>query len=197
MGGASQPSWAPDGKSLAFVEPIAGLVVTAPFTAAGLGATTTVAQWMPGSMAFGHPSFAPDGKSVVVDHAYDIESFPVGGGMATFIVEAGSNAVETPSISPTGDKIAVAMNCNGESIWLLPYPAVPVAPCVAGTRLTAMSAGTINHPAFGPSGLFAAVSGEMNGHIVVFVSGSDVYPLTNGSSDDRNPTWAPENTHFP
>ena len=147
-GGADQPAWSPDGTMLAYNIAMKGSVAVQNYlTDGGLGTPVTLASDSV-TQPFAHPSFTPNGQGVIMDHKFDAQYYPLLGGPSSYIISMGmENEVQTPVVSPGGAQVALAMNCNGLSIWLEAYPGQH-APCDpdAGTRFTTMNNGTVGHP---------------------------------------------------
>jgi Tol biopolymer transport system component len=201
-GGVGQPTWSPDGSMLAFADRIHFSVATMLYPLPPDAGAVTMAQGASADDAFAHPTFTPSGSGLVVDHVFDVQYLPFLGA-SSFIISHGSNTLEAPVVSPNGMQIALALNCNGQSIWTFPFsPGSPSLPCVApGVRITNQASGAMTHPSYGPNGLFVAENGAGDAmhHLVLFDTGAAAQPydLTDGSSDDRNPNWAPDGVNIP
>jgi Tol biopolymer transport system component len=185
--GASQPTWSPDSKQIAFHSGTGVWLVGAD----GQGLHMLAAGDDNDLNSYQHPVFVPGGQELIFDRGNEIDRFNLATGQKMYVINNWTTTIEHPSISPDGHSIAYDVWCDmpGTSIWLAPI-ASDTNPCEGGSRVTDASESPARFPAFSPDGFIAFEHGAGNAHIAVVRPGGAPVDVTRGD-DDRNPSWSP------
>jgi TolB protein len=204
----SQPNWAPDGSSLAYVyrgTNFADVFVTDDQGQNQVRLTNSQSTILDNNDWNLRPTFSPDGQYIafVSDHASTFPTLQLmnaadGSGRHT-VSMPGFQAEDVDSMawSPDGSELAMTVfNEPGPSqIALLPLDSANRKP---GWMLTSMTGGAID-PSWSPDGTWLAFAGRDNGAIeiqVVQPDGSGLTKLTNDGLLARSPVWSPDGAHI-
>jgi TolB protein len=186
----TDPTWSPDGRSIAFSSGRSGVSQIYVMNADGKGAARRLGN-SPADAS--EPAWSPDGRRIVVavgdpPHVYVMladgrgKAHPLGGGGA-------SQAF--PAWSPDGTRIAYVRRESGgpaTELWVMK------ANGTSPRRVTNLG-GTVTSPAWSPDSTqiaFAAGTGGGFGISVVTLSTGKVEQRTGGAGDDIEPAWSPD-----
>jgi Tol biopolymer transport system component len=175
--GADMPAWSPDGTLIAFHSGDDVYTIHAD----GTGETRLIVGGCPppGLCSYQHPTFTPDGASVIADRWNQIETYKLDGSAHSFLIPNGAWNAIMPAVTSDGHTLAYVGECG-----------------VAVTPLTTPSycdrvVGPGSHPSFGPTNALAFDQGNPADIMVSTSECSGIANLTNHPADDRNPSWAP------
>jgi TolB protein len=200
----AQPSWGPDGSTLAYV--YRGTNFADIFTTDDQGQnqtrlTTSQSTVLDNNDWNFRPTWSPDGKQIafVSDHN---STFPT-----LWLMNAadgtGQRALSTPGLqqeavdsmawSPDGSQLAVTLfNEPGPTqIALIPMGGVGRQP---GKVLTAPAGGSLD-PVWSPDGSWIGFAGRDGYAVDIYVEhpdGTSMFRLTNDNQLDRAPAWSPD-----
>ena len=169
--GAIDPSWSPDGKTLAFSK-------------GGLIETCTVATCTPAQLSTAtgtEPVWSPDGTKIAYVTGGTIHTI---GTSAPFTDTPIATGVD-PTWSPDSTKIAFA---TGSAIFTC-----AIASCGSPTSLVASGV----QPAWSPDGstiAYQSVSVPAQIFVIPAVGGTSAAVPTNAANADTAPTWSPDGT---
>jgi Tol biopolymer transport system component len=185
--GATQPSWSPDSKQIAFHSGTGVWLVGAD----GQGVHMVAAGVDSGLNSYQHPAFMPGGQELIFDRGNEIDRFNLATSQQVYVIHNWTTTIQHPSISPDGHTIAYDVWCDmpGTSIWLAAIES-DTNPCEGGSRVTDVAESPARFPSFSPDGFIAFEHGSGNAHIAVVRPGGVPADLTHGD-DDRNPSWSP------
>jgi hypothetical protein len=151
---------------------------------------------------FGAPVFLSDGHSTIYDDYNAVYSTSDGTARQTIVMPT-TGEQSHPALSPDGLTIALQSTCIGDnaarSIWTVPAIGTTNWSCSSGRRLS--EPGTdATHASWGPNMIvWGSVAGGTNSSspvpssLVTWQDGT-LGTLTDGSADDRNPSWSPAGT---
>jgi Tol biopolymer transport system component len=188
--GADQPAWSPDGTLIAFHAGTDEVGDVYTIHADGTGETKVI----PGDrgfnelVAYQHPVFTPDGKSIVADRTNQIGIANLDGSNLHFLIPNGAYDATMPAISLDGHTLAFTAGCTGDD-------AVAVTPMSTPRWCDRTAATPGEHPDFGPGEVLAFDDGHSGAKpadvFVVTATCPQPFNVTNNPADDRNPRWAP------
>lgn len=153
---------------------------------------------------FGGPVFLSDGQSTIYDDYNAVYLLTAVGSTRRPIVMPTTGEQSHPSLSPDGSTIVLQATCANDnaarSLWTLPATKTTPYSCTGGVRISATGTDA-THPAWGPNGMivWGSVTGGTNSTspvpsaLVIWQNGT-LWTLTQGSADDRNPSWSPPGT---
>lgn len=201
----SQPAWAPDGGSLAYVyrgTNFADIFVTDDQGQNQVRLTDSQSTILDNNDWNLRPSFSPDGQLIafVSDHATTFPTLQLmnvdGSGRHTAATPGiQAEDVDTIAWSPDGNDLAMTVfNEPGPSqIALLPLGARE-----SGRMLTSVQGGALD-PAWSPDGSWLAFAGHDGPAIEIYVLHPDGTSQTKLTSDGllaRSPVWSPDGAHI-
>jgi TolB protein len=203
----SQPSWAPDGISLAYVyrgNNFADIFVTDDQGQSQRRLTTSQSTVLDNNDWNFRPTWSPDGKllAFVSDRTSTFPTLWVmnaadGTGLHVLATPGlQEEAVDALSWSPDGTQLAVTLfNEPGPTqIALVPLSATGRQ---TGRLLTSLPGGAID-PAFSPDGGWVAFAGR-DGYVIdiyaIHPDGTSLTRLTNDGQLLRSPVWSPDGRH--
>src|ERR1019366_997897 len=199
---ADQPAFSPDGKLIAFHSGIVVYLMNADGTDAR---PVLVSRVIPFSASFVHPTFGPDGNTLIVDNDNEIDAFDLSGGSPRFIVNNWTPDEAYPALSRDGRSLAFVVGpCElglGPEVDVMPPDKFVWDPCnacpVSGTDL-----GTLTHPSWGPGSLltFSHTSSAGTKRIVVMDTANpsaEPVEILQDSANQDNPAWAPSTFVLP
>jgi TolB protein len=204
----SQPSWAPDGSTLAYVyrgTNFADVFVTDDQGQNQVRLTNSQSTILDNNDWNLRPTFSPDGQLIafVSDRASTFPTLQ----LMNAADGSGRHAVGTPGLqtedvdslawSPDGTQLAMTVfNEPGPSqIALLPLGATGRQP---GRMLTNLVGGALD-PAWSPDGSWLALAGHDGGAIEIYAEQPDGTALTRLTNDGllaRAPVWSPDGEHI-
>lgn len=204
----SQPNWAPDGGSLAYVyrgTNFADVFVTDDQGQNQLRLTNSQSTILDNNDWNLRPTFSPDGQYIafVSDHTSTFPSLQLmnaadgSGRHAVSMPGFQAEDVDSMTWSPDGSQLAMTVfNEPGPSqIAILPLDSANRQP---GRMLTSMAGGALD-PSWSPDGTWLAFAGRDNGTIEIEVVQPDGSGLTKLTSDGllaRSPVWSPDGGHI-
>jgi TolB protein len=204
----SQPTWSPDGSSLAYVyrgTNFSDIFVTDARGEAQTRLTSSQSSILDDNDWNFRPAWSPDGSQIAfasdrktaypalwlmnAEDGSRLRSVPMAG--------VNSESVDAISWAPDGERLAVTLFAGtGPSQIAI----VPVDTNLREqARLLTDRAGGALDPAWSPAGSWIAYAGREGYTSEVFASrpdGSDVVRLTNDGVLDRSPTWSPDGEHL-
>jgi TolB protein len=203
----SQPTWAPDGGSLAYVyrgTNFADIFVTDDQGQNQVRLTNSQSTILDNNDWNLRPTFSPDGQLIafVSDHATTFPTLQLMNADGT-----GRHVLATPGLqeedvdtmawSPDGKTLAMTVfNEPGPAqIALLPLDATSREP---GRVLTSVPGGTLD-PAWSPDGSWLVFAGHDGAAIEIYVVRPDGTSLTKLTADGllaRSPVWSPDGAHI-
>jgi TolB protein len=204
----SQPNWAPDGSTLAYVyrgTNFADVFVTDDQGQNQTRLTNSQSTILDNNDWNLRPTFSPDGQLIafVSDHASTFPSLQVmnaadgSGRHAVATLGLQTEDVDSLAWSPDGSQLAMTVfNEPGPSqIALLPLGSTGREP---GRMLTSMAGGALD-PAWSPDGSWLAFAAHDGGSIEIYAEQPDGTALTRLTSDGllaRAPVWSPDGEHI-
>jgi TolB protein len=204
----SQPSWAPDGGSLAYVykgNNFADIFVTDDQGQSQTRLTTSQSTVLDNNDWNFRPTWSPDGKFIVFV-SDRTSAFPTltlmnaadGSGRRVLATPGlQEEAVDAVSWSPDGSQLAVTLfNEPGPTqIALVPLGGVPRQ---TGRILTSQPGGALD-PAWSPDGAWVAYAGHDGYALEIYAvhpDGTTVTRLTADGQLARSPAWSPDGRHL-
>lgn len=194
-GGAQQPAFSTSGKLLAFHS--GASVYTIGIDGSAL---QVIATGPDTTNAYRHPTFPPDGVSLVFDRGNEVDRVSLSGGPLKQLVPNTTDTEEMPSLSPDGVSLAFATYCDDgiESVWIIPAAGIPTSQfaCNVAKRVSPKDGASATRPAWGPLG---AIAFEHHGATVTLdaVHSDGSADTLVSEKDPRNPAWAPVGTVLP
>jgi TolB protein len=203
----AQPSWAPDGASLAYVyrgTNFSDIFVTDDQGQAQTRLTNSQSTILDNDDWNLRPTWSPDGKLIafVSDHSSALPTLWLmnadGSGRRTLSTPGlNSEAVDSMAWSPDGAQLAVTLfNEPGPTqVALIPLGS---AGRQAGRILTDLPGGALD-PAWAPDGSWLAFAGRDGYAIDVYAErpdGSGTQKLTSDGLLARSPAWSPDGRHI-
>ncbi len=187
--GDDQPSWSPDGSSIAFKSWRSGNEDIWVIPATGGTATQITVE----PRYEEHPSWSPDGSQIAItawaDGDGDIWILPAAGGVATQVTTDVTHDEQHPCWSPDGSTIAFQSDSNGNSdIWVIPSS--------GGTavQITNDPAWDV-HPCWSPDGAKIAFTSDRSGVGQIWVvpaEGGAAVQITTEFTGAMDPAWSPD-----
>jgi TolB protein len=203
----SQPAWAPDGSTLAYVyrgTNFADIFVTDDQGQNQTRLTNSQSTILDNNDWNLRPAFSPDGQYIafVSDHSSTFPTLQLmsadgTGRHALQTTGFQEEDVDTLAWSPDGEELAMTVfNEPGPTqIALLPLEATIRNP---GRMLTTMPGGALD-PAFSPDGTWLAFAGHDGPALEIYAmqpSGSSPVRLTAEGMLARSPVWSPDGQHI-
>jgi len=153
---------------------------------------------------FGAPVFPIDGQSTIYDDYNAIYSISPGTTRRTIVMPT-TGEQSHPALSPDGaSAIVVQATCGGDnaarSLWMVSATSTTAYSCTGGSRISP-SGTDAAHASWGPYNfiVWGSVTGGNNStspvpsSLVMWRNGT-LWTVTDGSADDRNPSWSPGGT---
>jgi TolB protein len=201
----SQPSWAPDGSSLAYVyrgTNFADIFVTDDQGQNQVRLTNSQSTILDNNDWNLRPTFSPDGQLIafVSDHATTFPTLQLmnadGSGRHT-VLTSGVQAEDVDSLAWSPDGSALAMTVFNE-----PGPSqialVPMGQRQTGHMLTNVPGGALD-PAWSPDGSWLAFAGHDGAALEIYAVQADGTSVTKLTADGllaRSPVWSPDGGHI-
>jgi TolB protein len=205
----AQPSWAPDGSSLAFVYKgtnFADIFISDDQGQSQTRLTASQSTVLDNNDWNLRPAWSPDGRTIafVSDHATAFPTLQLMGADGT-----GRRALSTPGVnqeavdaiswSPDGTQLAVTLfNEPGPTQIALVPMNVAGAPRQNARLLTSQPGGALD-PAWSPDGSWLAFAGHDGYATDIFAvrpDGTSVMRLTSDGQFARSPVWSPDGAHL-
>ena len=204
----SQPTWSPDGTSLAYVyrgTNFADIFVTDAQGQNQVRLTNSQSTILDNNDWNLRPTFSPDGQLIafVSDRSTAYPTLQLmnaadGSGRRT-VATPGIQEEEVDALAWSPDGTQMAMTVFNEpgptQIALLPFGATSREP---GRMLTKVQGGALD-PAWAPDGSWLAIAGHDGAAVEIYVVQPDGTSLTRLTSDGllaRSPVWSPDGKHI-
>jgi TolB protein len=171
---ASQPSWSPDGKKLAFVK--GGNIQTCTVSSGSCGALTDT------GVAGSEPVWSPDGTKIAFVTGSTIHTMTSSGGSDTAITSTTTDA--SPSWSADGSQLVYTRN-----------GAIAKVVASAGGTVTVITTTGVSssaQPAWSPDG--STIAFESSSQIYVVAAAGGTVTQVTTSTTDSAPSWSPDGT---
>jgi eukaryotic-like serine/threonine-protein kinase len=196
----SQPSLAPDGRTLAFARrrgdaryDLYLLPLAEDFEASG------EPKRLPGSLgATTGSAWAPGGKDLVVASGatFDVSSLlriPASGGKARRVLSAGSGVQEAPAVSAAAKRLVFSQLSSDTNIWRIPLPDGRPERFVSSTLLE-------HNPRYSPDGKWIAFESTRSGIASVWVASADGSGarilVSEPGTHAGSPRWSPDSSRI-
>ena len=153
---------------------------------------------------FGAPVFPSDGQWTIYDDYNAIYLLTSIGATRRPIVSPTTGEQSHPSLSPDESMIVLQATCLNDnaarSIWRVPATRTTPLSCTGGVRLSPTGTDA-THASWGPDNaiVWGSVAGGTNSQspvpsVLVIWQDDALHTVTDGSADDRNPSWSPIGT---
>jgi TolB protein len=182
-----QPSWSPDGESIAFTSKRDGRSHIYVMRTDGTGARRLTS----GPAEDAHPTWSPNGQEIAFERAGALYAVRAAGGAAHRLTRGLGGDAEDPAWAPDGKLIAYDYRGPGYStreLWVVRVDGSDARPV---TRLGEASAA----PSWSPDGRrLAFQSNVRGGHFEIYsigVDGAGLRRETRSAIDTIDPAWSP------
>jgi Tol biopolymer transport system component len=193
------PDWSPDGNYIAFTSLRSSDQMRQIYILNLSKETNAVSRLPdPDDLPNSQPAWSPDGKEIAFTRAFThVYIIKIDGKTPPDLaskVEDASIQNSEPDWSPDGQSIVLTQNTAGVAgaPWLayLQFTNIPMVPILLGPHNSTMSEGE-----YSPDGnwlVYQAWNGPTDKDIYVMnATGTEPRPITQGSSQDFDPTWQP------
>lgn len=183
-GPAMHPAWSSDGKQIAYSGPD-GIVL---MNADGTDANVVMPRQSAPPLA--NPSFSRDNR-LFADGYNSIHERSADGSHIVAIIPGFTGPTQHPSITQDGHQMVFSVMCETQhnSIWLVALGGT-IDVCGTGVRLTPAGTASSRFPSVNSAGEIAFEMGDGPSKIALLFAAPNLRTITDGPSDDRNPTWA-------